>query len=65
MERRRVAPGWLDVEQKMLVPERKEQAHASSAIAAPSNQNFMDVDPPKEPDGGEELDRAFGGLGLR
>jgi hypothetical protein len=64
MERRRVAPGWLDVEQKMLVPERKELAQAESA-GRQADQGLMDVDIPKQPDGGEELDRAFGGMGLR
>jgi len=63
MEKRRVAPGWLDVNQRMLVPERKEQAQAGTP-AQPA-QSLMDVDDQKAPDGGEELDRAFGGLGLR
>lgn len=65
MERRRVAPGWLDVDQKMLVPERKEQAQSASAASAQSSQRAMDIDSQRAPDGGEELDRAFGGLGLR
>lgn len=64
MERRRVAPGWLDVEQKMLVPERKEAAEEAKKEAQ-ANQGLMDVDVPKADDGGEELDRAFGGMGLR
>lgn len=65
MERRRVAPGWLDVEQKMLVPERKAEAQSGSAMAGQPAPNLMDVDEQKVGDGGEELDRAFGGLGLR
>jgi hypothetical protein len=65
MERRRVAPGWLDVEQKMLVPERTGQAQSASTTSGQPTPNLMDVDEQKPADGGEELDRAFGGLGLR
>jgi len=74
-EKRRVAPGWLDAEQRMLVPERmggtggpgpgvagppaaanamsvlEPMGSASSAAAGASNRE------------GEELDRAFGGMG--
>ncbi|KKY22227.1 hypothetical protein UCDDS831_g03786 [Diplodia seriata] len=75
-EKRRVAPGWLDEEVKMLVPERK------------GGGNLMDEDAPPpmlqpglgggggggggeamqgvvQSDEGAELDKAFGGLGLR
>lgn len=62
-EKRRVAPGWLDREEKILEPTRASlsspsllDGHASSAISAPA------ISPRRT---GEELDRAFGGLGLR
>lgn len=64
MEKRRVAPGWLDMDQKMLVPERQEPLQTTPHEV----QNIMEIDHPTQrsgQDGGEELDRAFGGLGLR
>lgn len=71
-EKRRVAPGWLDSEARLLEPERKARSSAAQARG-----NLMDIDvssaeatglrhtsvpmPNRE---GDELDRAFGGLGL-
>ncbi len=71
-EKRRVAPGWLDSEARLLEPERRTTA---STPAGNASGNLMDVDvssaeasvlqhtpisqPSKE---GDELDRAFGGL---
>ncbi|KAG9228149.1 hypothetical protein BJ875DRAFT_260998 [Amylocarpus encephaloides] len=75
-EKRRVAPGWLDSEARMLEPERKSNINASQHAGL---SNLMDVDvsrkeasglqntPVAVPSGegqGEELDRAFSGLGL-
>ncbi|KIY00774.1 uncharacterized protein Z520_03439 [Fonsecaea multimorphosa CBS 102226] len=65
-EKRRVAPGWLDREEKILEPTK-----ASSKTG--TDQNLLDgqpvnvisapaMSPSRE---GEELDRAFGGLGLK
>jgi len=66
-EKRRVAPGWLDNETRMLMPERKDG----------KNEAGRDVDlvtgpPPSVVEAkeernreGEELDRAFGGMGLK
>jgi hypothetical protein len=68
MEKRRVAPGWLDVDQtgRMLVPERAGgEAHAEGSGTMQAPADTMEVDRPRQGDGGEELDRAFGGLGLR
>jgi hypothetical protein len=66
MEKRRVAPGWLDMDQKMLVPERRDQPHSPVASTSQAQQaNIMDTDTQVLSDGGAELDRAFGGLGLR
>jgi hypothetical protein len=66
MEKRRVAPGWLDMDQKMLVPERRDQAHGAIApISQATMVGDMEIDGQGRHDGGEELDRAFGGLGVK
>lgn len=70
-EKRRVAPGWLDSEARILEPERKPEAGQSQS-------NLMDVDvssaeasglqnaPVVAKNGeGDELDRAFGGMALQ
>ncbi|KAI0525484.1 hypothetical protein F5B22DRAFT_343768 [Xylaria bambusicola] len=63
-EKRRVAPGWLDSEARLLEPERKPGApgeaevagqFAEMSISGHENVSEMAVDQ------GEELDRAFGG----
>jgi hypothetical protein len=71
-EKRRVAPGWLDSEARLLEPERKtatptghedgqgtgvERGAKSGSGQAPEGVSEMGV-----PDEGEQLDRAFGGL---
>ena len=74
-EKRRLAPGWLDREEKMLEPEKKRDSIAMAAPVDRSN-NIMDmdsqpvqprveamIDPPSNSEG-EELDRAFGSMGL-
>jgi hypothetical protein len=71
-EKRRVAPGWLDSEARILEPAR----NASSQVSEPQ-RNLMDVDvssaeasslrdtPVVAPNGeGDDLDRAFGGMGI-
>ena len=61
-EKRRVAPGWLDRDEKLLQPSVSAKGQdllgeeSSSAIHAPA------MSPSRE---GEELDRAFGGLSMR
>ena len=73
-EKRRVAPGWLDSESRLLEPERKDNFSTQTGNGA---GNLMDVDvssaeasglrhaPIPQPNReGDELDRAFGGLGL-
>lgn len=62
-EKRRVAPGWLDREEKLLQPTvagAKQQDllgdQSAATISAPA------MSPSRE---GEELDRAFGGLALK
>ncbi|RDW60035.1 hypothetical protein BP5796_11641 [Coleophoma crateriformis] len=74
-EKRKIAPGWLDSEARILEPEKAGSQAAGSAAAQAGN--LMDVDvssadasglqktPVALPNGeGDELDRAFGGLGL-
>ena len=72
-EKRRVAPGWLDRDEKILEPKR------TSAAGMPRVQrqdsNLMDQQEEHQrrdsevstgqDSGGDELDRAFGGLGFR
>ncbi|KIX09344.1 uncharacterized protein Z518_00423 [Rhinocladiella mackenziei CBS 650.93] len=64
-EKRRVAPGWLDREEKILEPIKASKSgtdqnlldgQPANVIAAPA------ISPSRE---GEEIDRAFGGLGLK
>ncbi|KAI0596759.1 hypothetical protein F4775DRAFT_286146 [Biscogniauxia sp. FL1348] len=62
-EKRRVAPGWLDSDARLLEPERKIESDAvvvaaqfaEMGIAEPPEAREMAVDQ------GAELDRAFGG----
>jgi hypothetical protein len=74
-EKRRVAPGWLDSDARILEPKRNTTG--SEAIAVSSLGNLMDTGvssadasglsqtPVVLPNGeGDELDRAFGGMGL-
>lgn len=71
-EKRRVAPGWLDSEARILEPARRD-AHdggkgkanimdidASSAEATGLGESLSD----KVSREGEQLDKAFGGLAL-
>ncbi|KAF4634200.1 hypothetical protein G7Y89_g3901 [Cudoniella acicularis] len=70
-EKRRVAPGWLDSDARILEPERKTSSTAGaqgnlmdtdvSRAEASSLQSTATAIPTRE---GDELDRAFGGLGL-
>ncbi|MCJ1302958.1 hypothetical protein MMC08_005763 [Hypocenomyce scalaris] len=74
-EKRRLAPGWLDREEKILEPEKKRDGTAVTATPDQGN-NIMDMDnqpgesrlepmaDPRSNAEGEELDRAFGSMGL-
>lgn len=77
-EKRRVAPGWLDEEVRLLVPERKGeegQVEGDGAMAGGMDGVVGTGTGPMGPGGGvhvqersregEELDRAFGGMNLR
>lgn len=72
-EKRRVAPGWLDVgeEGRMLVPERRLEA-SSASDSLPDDRNIPLMGSPADfaaqdqrltaNDEGAALDRAFGGM---
>ncbi|KAJ5104433.1 hypothetical protein NUU61_001780 [Penicillium alfredii] len=71
-EKRRVAPGWLDRDEKLLQPTRTSASPSSKAEAEQSLLDSSSVDqgsstlPTMVPrNEGEELDRAFGGLGVK
>lgn len=67
-EKRRVAPGWLDRDQKLLEPTKaadvknqsnlldRQSSSDGAALSLPA------ISPSRE---GEELDRAFGGLNVK
>ena len=73
-EKRRVAPGWLDRDEKILQPSRANVAGDSSQNGPESNDSIMDRQDEVErahsaqngtPDPtGDALDRAFGGMGV-
>jgi hypothetical protein len=71
-EKRRVAPGWLDSDARILEPEKKSTSRGETAP-----RNLMDVDvssadasnlqhtPLVAPNGeGDALDRAFGSIDI-
>ncbi|KAF2744901.1 hypothetical protein M011DRAFT_495927 [Sporormia fimetaria CBS 119925] len=69
-EKRRVAPGWLDGDVKLLVPENvgpegKEEVKQEEGVR---RKEKTGKEMKREGEGdervGEELDRAFGGLGI-
>jgi hypothetical protein len=74
-EKRRVAPGWLDRDEKLLQPIQPSRAGGSFANKADEGGSLLDSTsadqgsstlPAMVPrDEGEELDRAFGGLGVK
>ncbi|PHH80895.1 hypothetical protein CDD80_5815 [Ophiocordyceps camponoti-rufipedis] len=58
-EKRRVAPGWLDSEARLLEPEPSSSVQKEQTSKAEERTKTV------EPDPGVELDRAFGGMELR
>ncbi|OCT45781.1 hypothetical protein CLCR_01725 [Cladophialophora carrionii] len=59
-EKRRVAPGWLDREEKILEPTKAQAKGENLLDGQPANTlSAPAMSPSRE---GEELDRAFGGL---
>lgn len=64
-EKRRVAPGWLDSESRLLEPEREgpageEQKTESLLDGGPQVDDAKDED-----DEGAQMDRAFGVMSLK
>ena len=73
-EKRRVAPGWLDREEKILEPAKKQNTVVTAnarVVPEPHIMDSQDGGPAvrslteEKAAQGEELDRAFGGMGLR
>ncbi|MCJ1394109.1 hypothetical protein MMC18_006987 [Xylographa bjoerkii] len=73
-EKRRLAPGWLDREEKILEPAKKRNSIAASSARVVPEPNIMDSQDggpavrsltEEKAAEGDELDRAFGGMGLR
>ncbi|OAA47326.1 hypothetical protein BBO_02781 [Beauveria brongniartii RCEF 3172] len=72
-EKRRLAPGWLDSDARLLQPEKGKAAAAAAAAAAQAENELMVGEPVAGQAGGAEpatdegaaLDRAFGGISLR
>ena len=70
-ERRRVAPGWLDRDEKLLRPMNSatgsDHTPPSLLDSQPADTSVSKSMPPAiaARDEGEELDRAFGGLGVK
>ncbi|KAL2013611.1 hypothetical protein VTN00DRAFT_1136 [Thermoascus crustaceus] len=72
-EKRRVAPGWLDREEKLLQPNQasssrgpSRQSQQPSLLDSQSTDQSTSRTPAMQPrDEGEELDRAFGGLNVK
>jgi hypothetical protein len=75
-EKRRVAPGWLDSDARILEPERKntssdggemaQKHHLMDAGVSSADAPMLQHTPVAEPNSeGDELDRAFGGLHLQ
>ena len=79
-EKRRVAPGWLDSDARILEPERKDEGKGKGKEMEMDVQmgSLMDADVSSagtsgfgksvQPAGngeGDELDRAFGGMELK
>ncbi|PYH98643.1 hypothetical protein BO71DRAFT_370674 [Aspergillus ellipticus CBS 707.79] len=71
-EKRRVAPGWLDRDEKLLQPSHAALGFQPYGQAQPSLLDSASADPSAAAlpsmvprDEGEELDRAFGGLDVK
>ena len=74
-EKRRLAPGWLDRDEKILKPEKagltspvehNTSARSSKGLNLPSAADTSQTENPRDDDErGQELDRAFGGMVMR
>jgi hypothetical protein len=68
-EKRRVAPGWLDREEKILEPVKAtDEAKKGTSLldgGDADDQGASQLPAIQATREGEELDRAFGGMGLK
>ena len=65
-EKRRVAPGWLDREEKILQPQRRPDQSAKGEAGMDSIIDLQDDNTAASNSrDGEELDLAFGGMQLK
>ncbi|KAL2207811.1 hypothetical protein CC79DRAFT_1397276 [Sarocladium strictum] len=65
-EKRRVAPGWLDSESRLLEPERQTpQQQDGPTQAPPAESQSQGSKAQATDDEGAEIDRAFGVMALR
>ena len=68
-EKRKVAPGWLDREEKLLQPSKatpvSPRAEQSLLDSTSADQNAANLPSMKPRDEGEELDQAFGKMGVK
>ncbi|KAK7510458.1 hypothetical protein IWZ03DRAFT_396739 [Phyllosticta citriasiana] len=67
--KRRIAPGWLDQDVKMLEPERRGGSSQMQMQQGPGGAAVSLLDDAPQPpqvqsDEGEQLDRAFGGMNI-
>ncbi len=63
-EKRKLAPGWLDSDARLLEPERSA-APGHKGAEAPTADITKAEQPNPDTDEGAALDRAFGGMGLK
>ena len=66
-EKRRVAPGWLDSESRILEPERNVSNKTASTKLSLMDEGVSkseEAQLPAPTGGGDELDRAFGGIDI-
>lgn len=68
-EKRRIAPGWLDRDERILQPKRSDSVSDHLSAEGASRSQIEDVrrgdSRPEVSSEGEEIDRAFGGLSLK
>ena len=66
-EKRRVAPGWLDSESRLLEPERAGGGEQQSLMDKESEEQIAAAARAEQQKADEaaEMDRAFGGMALK
>ncbi|KAG9252275.1 uncharacterized protein F5Z01DRAFT_239795 [Emericellopsis atlantica] len=64
-EKRRVAPGWLDSESRLLEPEKATGEQPDLMDSESAEQKAAVSGAPAVADEGAELDRAFGGMSMK